>query len=124
MSSLLFVYGTLKRGLRNHVLLAGQEYLGPARTLPGYRLYHCGPYPGLVPVAEGAEVDGELWRVDGPTLRRLDEFEGVPSVFDRRAIMLEGRAEPVFVYLYVKDVSGYPECASWPPDEGGATAIR
>lgn len=115
MPTLLFVYGTLKRGLRNHHFLAGQEFLGPARTLPGYRLYHCGPYPGVVADRGGPAVEGELWRVDDITLRRLDEFEGVPTVFDRREIPLENRDEPAFVYLYVKDVSGFAECAAWPP---------
>ena len=28
----LFVYGTLKRGGSNHAHLAGQKFLGPART--------------------------------------------------------------------------------------------
>ena len=112
MAALLFVYGTLKRGLSNHAFLAGQEFVGQGRTLPRYRLYHCGPYPGLVTVLEGGiAVEGEVWRVDEPTLRRLDEFE---ERFDRREIPLEGYPEPVFAYFYIKDVSGFAECASWP----------
>ena len=112
---LLFVYGTLKRGLHNHAFLAGQEYVGPARTLPHYHLYHCGPYPGLVAAESGVAVDGELWRVDEETLRRLDDFEGVPAVFDRRLIPLEGRDESAFVYFYVKAVGAFSRCAAWPP---------
>src|ERR1700722_13074128 len=38
----LFVYGTLKRGQPNHDWLADGEYLGPAETLPFYRLVNCG----------------------------------------------------------------------------------
>lgn len=116
MATLLFLYGTLKRGQRNHALLAGQEYLGPASTPPRFVLYHCGPYPGLVLADnEGVAVDGELWRVDDETLRRLDTLEQVPTVFDRREISLPDRDGPVFAYFYVKDTRGFPRCECWPP---------
>ena len=35
MKTLLFVYGTLKRGCRNHANLVGQRFVGEARTVPG-----------------------------------------------------------------------------------------
>ncbi len=47
MGALLFVYGTLKRGCRNHRHLAGQAFVGPARTAPGFTLYDLGGYPGI-----------------------------------------------------------------------------
>jgi len=34
----IFVYGTLKRGGRNHHFMAGQQFVGEARTAPGYTL--------------------------------------------------------------------------------------
>jgi gamma-glutamylaminecyclotransferase len=77
---LLFVYGTLKRGGANHGWLAGQTFLGPARTAPGFTLYSLGEYPGLVADASDREgVAGELWAVDAACLARLDAFEGVPE---------------------------------------------
>src|SRR5262249_53161627 len=76
MTALLFLYGTLKRGCRNHHLVAGQEFLGPARTLPRYRLYDSGLYPCLVEdTMQGCAIAGELWRVEADALERLDEFE-------------------------------------------------
>lgn len=45
MSGLLFVYGTLQRGRVNHGQLAGQRFVGPARTVPGFRLYDLGAIP-------------------------------------------------------------------------------
>lgn len=81
----LFIYGTLKRGGRNHALLAGQTFLGEAHTPPGYTLYALGDYPGLVPAASDRQgVKGELWAVDDATLARLDEFEGVAEGLYRR----------------------------------------
>jgi gamma-glutamylaminecyclotransferase len=112
----LFVYGTLKRGLRNHGLLAGQQFLSEACTLPHYRLYDCGPYPGMVPdQRKGRAVRGEIWRIEDAAFVRLDEFEDV-RLFVRREIEIEGASEPVFAYLYVGDVSGLRECGdTWPP---------
>jgi gamma-glutamylcyclotransferase (GGCT)/AIG2-like uncharacterized protein YtfP len=115
-STVLFVYGSLRRGRENHRLMAGQEYLGPARTLPLYRLLHLGAYPGLVPDAgRGVAVEGELWRVDARTLAALDEFEG-EHVFRRTRISVEGVGGPVEAYLYIEPAPDAPDCGvSWPP---------
>ena len=48
---LVFVYGTLKRGMSNHRWLRGQRFVDESRTLPSYRMYDLGGYPGLVPYA-------------------------------------------------------------------------
>src|SRR5690242_2147493 len=89
----VFVYGTLKRGQRNHRLLAGQHFEGEAATRPLYRLYDLGRYPCLVEdPANGLAVCGEVWSVDQATLRRLDELEGVPVLFSRKDIALAGVA--------------------------------
>ena len=112
---ILFVYGTLKRGQRNHRLLTGQEFVAPARTLPHYRLYDTGSYPCLVEDANnGVAVGGEVYRVDESLLPRLDELEGAPKLFRRAQIAVEGFGEPVFAYLYNGDVSKLVDCgAEW-----------
>ena len=85
MNHLLFVYGTLKRGCRNHHHLAGQSWVGVARTAPGYRLYDLGGYPGLAVFAEDRTgVSGEVWSVEPAALQRLDAFEGVHTGLYRR----------------------------------------
>ena len=48
MKTILFVYGTLKRGMKNYQLLAGQAFLNSTRTMPCYRLLDLGSYPGLI----------------------------------------------------------------------------
>lgn len=86
MSTHLFVYGTLKRGCCNHAQLAGQQFVGEARTKPGHRLHDLGGYPGLVAAAgETGGVEGEVWSVDARALVRLDAFEGVAEGLYRRA---------------------------------------
>lgn len=85
MNTLLFVYGTLKRGCVNHAYLAGQTFVGPARTPPGYRLYDLGGYPGLGRVdGDTLGVVGEVWSVGPAALAQLDHFEGVHEGLYRR----------------------------------------
>ncbi|MFM8336378.1 MAG: gamma-glutamylcyclotransferase [Opitutaceae bacterium] len=86
MSTLLFVYGTLKRGCCNHAHLSGQQFVGDARTVPGHRLHDMGGYPGLITAAEEpGSVEGEVWSVDPKALTHLDAFEGVAEGLYRRA---------------------------------------
>lgn len=112
----LFVYGTLKRGGSNHAHLAGQKFLGPARTAAGYTLVSLGDYPGLVRSADDRKgVTGELWSVDDPCLAHLDEFEGITENLYRRAeIPLAtprslGSAAPAETYFYARPVAGRPQ---------------
>lgn len=85
--TLLFVYGTLRAGERNHRHLRGAALVGPARTPPKFRLVDLGRYPALL---EGGEtsVVGEHYRVDDETLAALDELEGHPDLFVRTSIRL------------------------------------
>jgi gamma-glutamylcyclotransferase (GGCT)/AIG2-like uncharacterized protein YtfP len=112
----VFVYGTLKRGQRNHRVLAGQRFLGEATTAPRYRLYDRGPYPCLVEDrANGVPVQGEVWVVDAETLGRLDAYEEVPKLYTRKEIDLAGYSAPVLAYFYNGDVTGFTDCGGqWP----------
>jgi gamma-glutamylcyclotransferase (GGCT)/AIG2-like uncharacterized protein YtfP len=110
----LFVYGTLKRGQRNHRLLADQRFVGPAVSAPGFRLYDLGPYPGLVRDPAGGPVRGELFAVSECGLDELDDFEGVPDLFDRQQLLLAD-GSTAWAYLYVRAIpAGTPNGAEWP----------
>lgn len=106
----LFVYGTLKRGCRSHHLLAGQEFLGPAWTVPRYRLLRRERYPCLVEAEQGVAIHGEIWRVDEDAVKRLDAYEGTPTLFARRPIRLADCDRRVCSYFFDGEVAGLPEC--------------
>jgi gamma-glutamylcyclotransferase (GGCT)/AIG2-like uncharacterized protein YtfP len=109
----IFVYGTLKRGFASHSLLASQEFVGAAQTLPYYRLWDNGSHPCLVENREhGLAVQGEIWRVEESLLAKLDEYEDVPHTFIRGVIALDGYSGPVFAYFYRGDVSALHDCGS------------
>ena len=108
--TLVFVYGTLKRGATNHAVLADQRFLGETRTPPGYRLYVVADYPGLVrEPSDRRGVAGEVWAVSPDALHRLDEFEGVPQrLYRRDSIALPAPFEnkEVFAYYYLRNTRG------------------
>jgi gamma-glutamylcyclotransferase (GGCT)/AIG2-like uncharacterized protein YtfP len=116
----LFVYGTLKRGCRQNQLLADQQFLGEARTLPYCRLFYSGSYPCLVEDRlQGLAVHGELWRVDHTTLAQLDRYEDVPRTFVRQEIEIAGRSEPALAYFYQGEVSVLEDLGDrWPRVSG------
>jgi gamma-glutamylaminecyclotransferase len=113
--SLVFVYGTLKRGGSNHAHLAGQEFVGVAKTKPSLALYLLDGYPGMVPVDEGGEsIVGEVWSVDDACLAKLDDLEGLSEgLYRRGAIPLEGPLgeRGVEAYYYERSVTGRPRVA-------------
>ena len=105
----LFIYGTLKRGGSNHTLLAGQQFFGIARTVPGFTLYSLGGYPGMVAKADDCEgVAGEVWLVDMACLSRLDALEGLAEGLYRRApvrLLPPFTEHEVQTYLYARSIS-------------------
>lgn len=116
MNTLLFVYGTLKRGCSNHRFLADQTFVGAARTPAGYRLYDLGGYPGIFETPDDREgVVGEVWSVDEEALRELDRFEGVHEGLYRRApisLAAPFTDQNIEAYLSVLPLNGRPEVGS------------
>ena len=112
----VFVYGTLKRKGRNHRFLAGQQFLGEARTACGYTLYSLGDYPGMVRSANPAHlVTGEVWDVDAACLAGLDKLEGLEEgLYAREAITLTPPFDDqaVDTYLYLRNLEGRPALGS------------
>lgn len=95
----LFVYGSLKRGYQHADEMRGARFVSTARTLdPGW-LFQVDDYPALVfPSAQvgwlatpdssagpGA-IEGEVYELGEVLLARLDRFEDVPELYQRRAI--------------------------------------
>ncbi|MEO6994835.1 MAG: gamma-glutamylcyclotransferase family protein [Lacunisphaera sp.] len=114
--SLIFVYGTLKRHGSNHRSLAGQQFVGEARTVFGYVLYSLGDYPGMVRSSDPAHfVTGEVWQVDPAGMAKLDQLEGTSEgLYERVGIGLETPFERLSVetYLYLRTLADRPVIGS------------
>lgn len=90
----VLVYGSLLTGLHNHGRLEGSRLIGPARTAEhAFLMIDMGRFPGVI-VAAGparAQVVGEVYEVDGPTLASLDALEGHPHFYRREEVRLANR---------------------------------
>ncbi|VFQ63583.1 unnamed protein product [Cuscuta campestris] len=103
LGTLIFTYGTLKRGFSNHVLLrdlidsGDAAYIGDYLTAEKLPLV-CGPYrvPFLLNLpGSGHRVRGELYAVSPRALARMDELEGTARGHYERlpvALRLQGKS--------------------------------
>lgn len=105
-SILLFVYGTLKRGAKNHLAIMGDMYLRETATSPDYILVDLGPYPGMIEkLADGFSIQGELFEIPSSLLKNLDKIEGSPNLFKIEPITLADGSK-AFAYLYNQSIHG------------------
>ena len=112
--SLVFVYGTLLRGQRNHRYLDGASFLGAVRTRPSYTLVTLGAFPALRSTGTSA-VPGELYAVEASGLADLDQLEGHPDFYRRGTVQLEdGRVASTY-FLPIDQHPHAVHIARWPP---------
>ncbi|MBN8422815.1 MAG: gamma-glutamylcyclotransferase [Verrucomicrobia bacterium] len=115
--TLVFVYGTLKRGGSNHAWIEKQQFVAEARTAPLYRLYDLGGYPGMVRAEDGISIQGEVWSVDEEGLIKLDVLEDTDGgEYERVIVPLEGEwaERTVEGYVYLRSIEGRREVgACW-----------
>ena len=111
-TSVVFVYGSLKREFSNHYFLRGQRFLGEARTQPVYRLLSFSAYPGMIEADKGRSIHGEVWEVDTACKQALDQLEGVNyGHYNCVAARLLAPFDesPVLTYLYARDAADWPD---------------
>lgn len=95
MSSLVFVFGTLKQGFPNFAINNGRRIAGDFITVERYPLYLVGERfsPWLVDaVGEGERVVGQVFEVDEASLAAMDELERITQPDGYRRVMLEVEA--------------------------------
>jgi len=106
----LFVYGTLKRGGRNHGLVADRLQGVIPGFVEGYRLFHLEkgrpyPYPGMVPGP--GRVYGEVLLLPEEVLPLIDDLEDEGVEYQRRRVTVQTEKGPLeaWTYLYLGDLS-------------------
>ena len=98
-SNLLFVNGTLMRGLKLHANLDGARFVEEARTAPVYRIYSIGDvHPGMFEVSDGGiSVPGEIYDVPDDVWQRVEA--GEPAGLYRGPVKLsDGRSVPGILF--------------------------
>jgi len=103
MAVLIFVYGTLLRGEANHPELSDAAFVRSACTEARYELVDLGGYPALLEDGDTA-VSGEVYDVNSALLARLDRFEEVPALYERKPVaLIDGHIE---AYVMSRDRAG------------------
>lgn len=99
MSTLLFVNGTLMRGLKLEANLDGATFLGAFRTVPRYRLHSIGDvHPGMYEVEEGGiAVPGELYELADEIWARVESGEP-PGLYRGPVELEDGRVVPGILF--------------------------
>ena len=94
---LLFAYGSLRQGERDHAALDGAHCRGTVRTARGYRLVDLGVYAAMIEAGEQAVV-GELYEITRETRRELDVMKEAGVLFHRVRVELEdGRSAEAYL---------------------------
>lgn len=93
----IVVYGTLKNGYGNNVLLRASKFIEPI-VIEGYILKNCG-FPVAFP-SSGDKISGELWDIgdDRGVLANLDRLEAEGRMYNRVEVLPD-------TFMYV----GHPE---------------
>jgi len=96
---LLFVNGTLMRGLVLHGNLQGAEFIAEMKTAPKYRMHDIGGvHPGMYEVEkDGVAVSGELYTLPIDVLLRVIENEP-PGLYRGPVELADGRIVPGVLY--------------------------
>ncbi len=129
MSTLLFVNGTLMRGLKLNANLEGATFLGAFLTAPKYRIFSINDiHPGMFEVETGGiSVPGELYDLPDEVWEKVEAGEP-PNLYRGPVELEDGRVVPGI--LFPRDVieaAGHREITSfggwreyWAAREAGA----
>ena len=117
MAFLLFVNGTLMRGLALHDNMGAAQFVRACRTEPRYRLHSIDDvHPAMYRLQDGepggVAVAGELYLVDDATWRQIEA--GEPPHLYRGSVVLED-GQQVWGILYPRDLAEgrHPDISSY-----------
>lgn len=101
-NSLIFVYGTLKKGFSNHAYMYGSKFVGKSTTVEKYPMVDSGiPYM-YKSDGNGFQIKGEVYRVPKSRMPSIDNLEGHPTWYKRTPIEVtfeDGSVHTVEAYI-------------------------
>ena len=101
----IFVYGTLKKDMKNHHILKQMEasFICSAETTKPYPMFDLGNGFPYVQDKKGVGhiIQGEVWVIDEKHEKALDYFEGVPTLYKK------GKINAEFENLVYEDLNCY-----------------
>ena len=109
----VFVYGTLKKGYGNDVLLDEARIIGEF-SLKNFKMVSLGGFPAI-DRENNSSVLGEVYEIDGDILYSLDRLEGYHpqdgnNLYEREQVLVDN--ELTFVYVMPGCLEQYPPVES------------
>lgn len=97
----VLVYGTLKKGHSNHILLeqAKADFLGYDSITGKYNMFDMGSIPATMESESKNRIRGELYAISPDGLAALDMLEGHPNFYARRKLWTDLNARRAWVYM-------------------------
>ena len=95
MKNLYFIYGTLKKKMKNEHIMkkVNGEFIEKVKTKIKYPMFDL--LSGFPYIQDkkgyGLIVKGELYKIDEQYIKKLDEFEGVPTLYKRGKINVKSK---------------------------------
>ena len=117
MTQYVAVYGSLRKGLHNHLVLGKDpDFIGEG-IVKGFGMYSLGMYPALTREGKHTDVVVEIYHVSDKSMIDLDRLEGYPRYYTRKIcpISVCGETVPAWVY-YMKeeqDESQFVSSGDW-----------
>ncbi len=107
--TLVFIYGTLRKGYWNHVYVENADALGFAKTIESDFIMRAHSYPFVCRAKAdnkqiATKITGELYAVSDYELKKLDVLEGYPRFYDREQILITTNAgENYTAWMYINN---------------------
>jgi len=97
----VFVYGSLKDGFGNNIILSDSNKIKDTITKNKYEMISLGSFPAVLKEKQVAHISGEVYEVDEYTLEDLDILEGNGSFYKRELINVKGVSGKVWIYFLI-----------------------
>lgn len=95
---LIAVYGSLRKGCGNNVILSDSKLLGTDIIDITFNMVDLGAFPALVPSNTANKILIEVYEVTDEVYKRVERLEGYPSFYDRLTINTKyGDADIYFI---------------------------
>jgi len=96
--TLIFVYGSLKSGYGNNIVLGDSDFIDFYATNSKYTMYDLGAFPAVA-VGGKSVISGEIYSVNDEILEAVDMLEGVDHNFYERHIISTQEFGDVIMYV-------------------------
>ena len=105
------VYGSLRKGMYNHILLDNEEshYLRTEQLEIPFKMIPYSSFPALIPDDKTNKIEMEIYEVSDLVYQNVERLEGYPSFYDKESIIDKESGDPIEFYVIRDPYNRYRE---------------